>query len=73
MSGLIAAFFVIFRSHHGNGTNYFAGVVDSVMTMFLMSLNEFVDIYKEFDRTDHPYMAKVKPFTFIWCWIVDIF
>jgi hypothetical protein len=53
------AFFVIFRSHHGNGTNYFTGVVDSIMSMFLMSLNEFVDIYAEFDKTDHPYIAKV--------------
>lgn len=30
------------------------------MTMFLMSLNEFGDVYNEFDNTDHPYLAKVK-------------
>lgn len=29
------------------------------MTMFLMSLNEFGDVYAEFDNTDHPYLAKV--------------
>ena len=28
------------------------------MSMFLMSLNEFVDIYAEFDKTDHPILAK---------------
>lgn len=59
------AFFIIFRSHNGNkGTNiYFTGVIDSVMTMFLMSLNEFGDVYNEFDNTDHPYLAKVTKFS----------
>lgn len=53
------AFFVIFRSHRGNGTNlYFSGVIDSVMTMFLMSLGEFSDAYAEFENTDHPFLAK---------------
>jgi hypothetical protein len=56
----LEAFFVIFRSHRGTGTNYFAGVVDSIMSMFLMSLNEFVDIYAEFEKTDHPQLAKVN-------------
>ena len=56
----LLAFFVIFRSHSGNGTNYFDGVIDSIMSMFLMSLNEFHDIYNEFDKTDHPYNAKVR-------------
>jgi len=42
------------------GTNlYFSGVIDSVMTMFLMSLGEFGDVYAEFDQTDHPLLAKV--------------
>lgn len=50
---------MIFRSHAGNGTNYFGGVLDSILSMFLMSLNEFVDIYAQFDRTDHPIMAKL--------------
>ncbi|XP_054168639.1 transient receptor potential cation channel subfamily V member 5-like, partial [Oppia nitens] len=57
--GFAEAFFVIFRSHSGNGTNYFGGVIDSIMSMFLISLNEFVDIYTEFDKTDHPTIAKL--------------
>lgn len=37
---------------------YFTGFIDSIMTMFLMSLGEFQDVYAEFENTDHPMLAK---------------
>ncbi|RWS03524.1 transient receptor potential cation channel subfamily V member 5-like protein, partial [Dinothrombium tinctorium] len=56
--GFAEAFYVIFLSHNGNGTNYFSSATESILSMFLMSLNEFVDIYNEFDKTDHAFLAK---------------
>ena len=61
--GFGQAFFVIFRSHKkvegGNDNIFFSGVIDSTMTMFLMSLSQFEDVYDEFDNTDHALLAKV--------------
>ena len=59
--GFGQAFFVIFRSHRASADNpniFFSGVVDSTMTMFLMTLYQFEDVYNEFDNTDHPILAK---------------
>ena len=57
--GFAQAFFVIFRTHKDPSSNiFFSGVIDSVMTMFLMSINDFGDVYKEFDNTDHPILCK---------------
>jgi ankyrin repeat protein len=60
--GFGQAFFVIFRSHKkvegGSDNIFFSGVIDSTMTMFLMSLAQFEDVYGEFDNTDHAFLAK---------------
>jgi transient receptor potential cation channel subfamily V protein 5 len=53
------AFFVIFRSHVGESINYFGGASESVLSMFLMSLLEFGDVFEQFDHTDHPTLARM--------------
>lgn len=61
VAGFAQAFFIIFRSHKsppGNANIYFSNVIDSFMTMFLMSINDFADAYGEFDNTDHPTLGK---------------
>ncbi|UYV79570.1 Nan [Cordylochernes scorpioides] len=52
------SYYVIFLSHRGE-INFFPDPIQSMMAMFVMSLSEFGDIYGEFDKTDHPNMAKV--------------
>lgn len=57
--GFAQAFFVMFRTHKDPSSNiFFSGVIDSIMTMFLMSINDFGDVYNEFDNTDHPILCK---------------
>lgn len=60
VAGFAQAFFIIFRSHRSSvGVNiYFSNFIDSFMTMFLMSINDFADVYNEFDNTDHPMLGK---------------
>ena len=56
--GFAQAFFMIFLSHEGKGINYFSGASESILSMFLMSLLEFGDLYGEFNQTEHPYLAR---------------
>lgn len=57
--GYAQAFFIIFRSHSADSVNHFAGAGESVLSMFLMSLLEFGDVFEQFDHTDHPTLARL--------------
>lgn len=55
------AFYIIFQSHNNEkGNNYFEDPIQSILAMFIMSLQEFGDIYNEFENTQLPVLAKVS-------------
>lgn len=60
--GFSQAFFVLFLSHYsrdGNSDNYFQDPVESIMAMFIMSMQEFADMYNQFDNIQYPTVAKI--------------
>ncbi|KAG1682090.1 Transient receptor potential cation channel subfamily V member 5 [Nymphon striatum] len=56
--GFSQAYYILFASHSGNGTNYFRDLGESITALFVMSLLKFDDIYAEFNNTDHPVVCK---------------
>ncbi|GAB6027573.1 hypothetical protein CHUAL_001812 [Chamberlinius hualienensis] len=57
--GFSQAYYIIFQSHDDEkGPNYFENPVQSILSMFIMSLQEFGDIYNEFDNTQLPILGK---------------
>lgn len=58
---MFAAYYIVFLSHHTTATaeNPMPSPVESVMAMFLMSLNNFGNVYEAFGRTEHELVAKV--------------
>lgn len=59
----LKAYYIVFLSHHtadaNTNPNPMPTPIESVMNMFLMSLSNFGDIFGEFDKTEHEYVAKV--------------
>uniref|UniRef100_T1IIR8 Ion transport domain-containing protein n=1 Tax=Strigamia maritima TaxID=126957 RepID=T1IIR8_STRMM len=58
--GFSQAFYVIFLTHWGcSENNFFRDPIKSVVGVFVMSLQEFQDMYDEFDKTNYPLVAKI--------------
>ena len=58
----LTAYYIVFLTHPPNrehAENPMPTPVDSVMMMFLMSLNNFGSTYEAFARTEHETVAKV--------------
>ena len=61
---IFIAYYIVFLSHHTTPTaeNPMPNPTESVMVMFLMSLNNFGTTYEAFSRTEHETVAKVLIF-----------
>ncbi|KAG9509282.1 Transient receptor potential cation channel subfamily V member 6, partial [Fragariocoptes setiger] len=56
--GFAQSFYIIFTTHTNVEHNYFLTFTDSMVSMFLMALNEFGEIFDQFAHTDYPLLAK---------------
>lgn len=65
--GFSQAFFIIFLSYKPpeGKSNPMSTPAESVITMFLMSLQSFEQTFDAFKDTEHPYIAKVTVITWI--------
>ncbi len=59
-----AAYYIIFQSYIGK-QHPMPTQMESIITVFLMSLGNFGNVWGETDTTNHPLIAKIHSFLFL--------